>query len=458
MTTAEPLAQYQLDGAALLASRYRASIFDEPGLGKTAQAIRARELVGGGQTLVICPAGARPVWVGQFALWGRDGAKVIRAETVFDLLTWQRGRCDVLIIGYEQAVNWRADLESDFFDVLIIDEAHYMKNPDAARTKAIIGEHNKPGGIALRASYVWCLTGTPAKNDPADIWAPLWLSGEMRLGYFAFQRTYFRQRRTTFSTSNRVRPDKVAELRAIMAKMSYMRTFEDVGEQLPPMRASELPIDGDSSQVVEYLKQYPGLSDAIIASLETGGKLSFDNGIHIATLRAMIAEAKAPVYAKVITDELLNGGVDKLVVMGHHRAALELVNQHLLHHGIHSEMIVGGVPDYQREKIVNSFQSNDDPNGVRVIVGNITAAGTALTLTAACRIDMLESAFTPADNSQAIKRVRRKGQKRMTLVRLVSLADSFDQVVTRIVLRKVETIRETFGRDQLFNELTTALD
>ena len=42
MTTAEPLAQYQLDGAALLASRYRASIFDEPGLGKTAQAIRAR--------------------------------------------------------------------------------------------------------------------------------------------------------------------------------------------------------------------------------------------------------------------------------------------------------------------------------------------------------------------------------------------------------------------------------
>jgi hypothetical protein len=171
----------------------------------------------------------------------------------------------------------------------------------------------------------------------------------------------------------------------------------------------------------------------------------------------MIAEAKAPVYAKVITDELLNGGVDKLVVMGHHRAALELVHQHLLHHGIHSEMIVGGVPDYQREKIVNSFQSND-PNGVRVIVGNITAAGTALTLTAACRIDMLESAFTPADNSQAIKRVRRKGQKRMTLVRLVSLADSFDQVVTGIVLRKVASIRETFGRDSLFDELTTALD
>ncbi len=52
MTTAEPLAQYQLDGAALLASRYRASIFDEPGLGKTAQAIRARELVGGGHKML----------------------------------------------------------------------------------------------------------------------------------------------------------------------------------------------------------------------------------------------------------------------------------------------------------------------------------------------------------------------------------------------------------------------
>jgi hypothetical protein len=69
--------------------------------------------------------------------------------------------------------------------------------------------------------------------------------------------------------------------------------------------------------VVEYLKQYPGLSERIIQSIEAGGgALSFDDSTHIATLRALIAEAKAPGYARLITEELKSGTIDKLVVMG----------------------------------------------------------------------------------------------------------------------------------------------
>lgn len=450
----EKLEQYQIEGAAFLAANYRASIFDEPGLGKTAQAIRARELVKADRTIVICPAGVRQVWPYQIRLWGRDNARVVKADSVFDLVAWQRGKVDVLVMSYEQAVNWAADIASDFFDALIIDESHYLKNPEAKRTKAIVGNKGDGiGGIAGFASRVWCLTGTPIKNDPADLWVPLRLAGQTRLDFTAFQKRFFKQRVGTFSVSNSVRKEALPELQAMLRDMSLMRTFDDVGSSLPPIRLDVLPVDGDSRLVVEYLKQYPGLSERIIQSIETEGRLAFDDGTHIATLRSLIAEAKAPGYARLITEELKSGTIDKLVIMAHHRRAIQLVAEHLNQHGIRAEMIVGGTSERQREQTVRSFQ--DDPKGVRVIVGNITAAGTGLTMTAACRLDMLESSWTPADNVQAVRRIRRKGQTRPTLARFVMLNNSFDDSVAKIVTRKANTIVSITAKDNLHEAMAT---
>lgn len=445
----EKLEQYQVDGGAFLAASYRASIFDEPGLGKTAQAIRACELVKATRTIVICPAGVRQVWPFQWKLWGRSNPRVIRADSVFDLVAWQKGRVEVLVMSYEQASHWWRDIASDFFDCLIVDESHYLKNPDAKRTRAIVGDHGDgSGAIAGMASYVWCLTGTPIKNDPADLWVPLKLAGQTRLEFTAFQKRYFKQRIGTFSVTNTPRPEALPELQAMLRDMSLMRTFTDVGSQLPPIRLDVLPVDGDSRAVVEYLKDYPGLSDRILQSIEAGGgMLSFDDNTHIAALRAMIAEAKAPGYARLITEEMKSGTIDKLVVMGHHRRGLQIVAEHLNAHGIRAEMIVGGTSERQREATVRSFQ--DDPKGVRVICGNITAAGTGLTLTAACRLDMLESSWTPADNVQAIRRIRRKGQMRPTLARFVMLQNSFDDAVAAVVTRKANTIVSITDKDNL---------
>lgn len=443
----EKLEPYQLDGAAFLAASYRGSIFDEPGLGKTAQAIRACELVKAQRVVVICPAGVRQVWPYQFKLWGRSNPRIVKADSVFDLVAWQKGKRDIIVMSYEQAVQWSKELASEFFDVLIIDESHYLKNPDAKRTRAIVGAHGDGlNAIAGMASHVWCLTGTPIKNDPADLWVPLRLSGKTNLEFTAFQKRFFRQRPGTFSVSNTPRKEALPELQAMMRDMSLMRSFEDVGSQLPPIRLDVLPVDGDSRAVVEYLKDYPGLSDRILQSIEAGGGgLAFDDSQHVATLRSMIAEAKAPGYARLITEELKSGTIDKLVVMGHHRRGIEIVADHLNSHGIHAAVIYGGTRN--GAEIERSFQ--DDPKGVRVIVGNITSAGTGITLTAACRLDMLESSWTPADNVQAIRRIRRKGQTRPTLARFVMLQNSFDDTVAGIVTRKANTIVSITAKDNL---------
>lgn len=443
----DQLEQYQLEGAAFLAARNRASIFDEPGLGKTAQAIRALELVQVGRsrdevfrTLIVCPAGVRQVWPYQAQLWGRTNAKVVKAATVFDLVAWQRGRIDVLVVSFEQATGWVDDITSDFFGCLIVDESHYLKNPEAKRTKALLR-------IAAMAEFAWNLTGTPMKNDPADLWVPLHMAGAIDLSFTAFQKRYFKQRVGTFSVSNTVRKETLDELREILAGMSVMRTFDDVGYQLPAIRLDTLPVDGEREDIVSYLRQFPGLDQRIVQSIEAGAGLSFDDSTHISTLRALIAEAKAPGYAKLVIEELKSGTTDKLVVMAHHRRAIEIVAEQMRAAGINVGVIVGGTSERDRERIVRSFQ--DDPAGVRVVIGNITAAGVGLTLHAAAKIDMLESAWTPTDNVQAIRRVRRRGQTRPTFGRFVMLANSFDQTVAGIVTRKANTFVSITTKDNL---------
>lgn len=439
---------YQIAGAQFLAGRQRAALYDEPGLGKTAQAIRASELAGLQRGIVICPAGVRQVWPYQWKLWGRSNARVVRADDAYSLAAWQRGRVDWLAMSYEQAVAWQHEITSDFFDGLIVDEAHYMKNPEAKRTTAVVGRHaDGIGGICGMAAHVWLLTGTPMKNDPADLWVHLRLCGATGLSFTKFQTRYFKQKHSTFGTKNTIRKEMLDELKSLLCMMSVMRTFDDVGEQLPPIRLDTLPVDGDDRAVVEHLRQFPGLSDRIVQVIEQEGRLSFDDSTHIGTLRALIAEAKAPGYAALVADELSTGVIDKLVVMAHHRTAIQIVADFLNRRGIRAAVIYGGTSERDKEAAVRSFQ--DDPNGVRVIVGNIQAAGTGLTLTAACRLDMLESSWTPADNVQAVRRIRRKGQTRPTLARFVMLNRSFDATVAKIVTNKANTIVTITDKDNL---------
>lgn len=445
MTTLDP---YQIEGARDLAAHCRRGLYDEPGLGKTAQAIRARELAGLKSTLVICPAGVRQVWPYEFRLWAQTAVTLLEGATIYDASAWARGRRDVLICSYEQAVAWQEILTRDYFDLLICDESHYMKSPSAKRTRAVLGEHGDGiNAIAGMAKFAWFLTGTPIKNDPVDIWAMLKATGSTKMTYTGFQTRYFNQKVSTFSVKNNIKDGALSELQVVIRGSGMMRTFADVGQQLPPARLDVWPIDGDARPIVEYLSQYPGLSERILRSLKDEGRIMFEDGEHISRLRALIAEAKAPNYARMITEELKSGTVDKLVVMGHHRRALNIILEHLREHKINAEAINGTTAPKERERVVRSFQ--DDPKGVRVIVGNIQAAGTGITLTAAHRIDMFESSWTPTDNVQAVKRVHRKGQSKNVFVRFVMLQKSFDETVAKIVAAKANAILAITEKDTL---------
>src|SRR4051812_37317031 len=155
---------FQDTGAAWLASMKIAILADEMRLGKSAQAIRACDLIFADRVLVICPATAKENWAREFETFSITG---INPE----------------ILSYDGLV--RASYASIFaspWDVLICDESHYLKEPKSKRTQAVFGS----AGVARISKRVWLLSGTPAPNHAAELWVILHVAGRTALAYESF--------------------------------------------------------------------------------------------------------------------------------------------------------------------------------------------------------------------------------------------------------------------------------
>lgn len=447
---------YQKVGAKFLSERTRAGLFDQMRVGKSAQAVRAADMLLLRRGIVICPAVAREVWRGEFAKFGILRRSVVKGVTIHDFVSWMRGTFDVLVTSFEQATKWAARIRDmgEILDFVIVDEGHYLKNFEAQRTKAILGDftlklHEKSvPGIVDYARYSWILTGTPMANDPADIYTFLRFCNTeargnvMPLSRGLFQRLYFSTFKKTFGERNAPRPDKLAELRRMIENNSLRRTQAEAGLQFPPIWFTSITLDGDTTAIRELLAQWPGLEPAIVAAVKTGG-VSFLDAQHIATLRRLVAEAKAIPYAELLYEELQNTD-QKYVVMGISKRALIMIQDYLIARGITAYVINGDTSEKQRVALMESFQT--DPTS-RVMLCNLFAAGTAISLTAACNVDMFESAWAPGPNAQGLMRVQGISQKRNITARWVTLVNTIDEAVNEIVAEKTAAIAQVQGSE-----------
>lgn len=439
-----PLFPYQEEGAHALASRSRYGLHDEMGIGKTAQLIRAINLVGGGRGVVIGPASLRENFIGEYRKFGQYPLRLCKGNNIHDYVAWQRGRFDTLVTSYEQATKWwpRFKEHGEFLDFIAIDEAHYLKNVTVARTIAIMGkEASMTDCWSEWCEHGWHSTGTPIPNDPADVYTFLRFCGVMPLNYGSFIRRYFFVTPRAFGSRQTVKPEMVGELQALIENNRIRRTKKSIGLQLPPIFLTTFLVDGDASEINRMLREYPGLENAILMALEQGG-LSFLDAQHVGTLRRLIGEAKAVPYAHLLLEELQFMPDAKRVVFGVHVNALNYVKEFMNANGVKTVGIQGSTSEKDRIEAVRAFQNDPD---CRVFVGNIRAAGVGLTLTAASDLDMLESDWTPAGNAQAIMRVHRIGQQHNVRARFITLAQSFDETVNDVVAGKTAAIAEIEG-------------
>lgn len=437
---------YQALGTRFLASRRRALLADEPGLGKSKQAIDACDQIEAKRVIVICPAVVRPSWKRQFELWQKRERpiRVLESRGLFPM------RDGVTIASYELVKDVLDSLEPADVDALIIDEAHYLKNRKAKRTKTVYGTRcNGSGGLVDRGVYVWALTGTPAPNDPSELW-PIMRAlfpealrkdrFDRPLAFWAFVNRYCRTVMVGVGRMKIVGGKNLQELRECLQPHMLRRQAEDVLHELPPWRFDDVPLQAKDVAGIDW--QDPRLEKLLKALQEDDRKALKQLSLDLSTMRRLIGVAKARAVAELLDAEF-DGGLRKIVLFAWHHDVIDALVQRLQAH--RPQVITGMTSPGDREGALEAFQKDDR---ARVFIGQIKAAGVGLDglQQATSEVLFVESSWSPNDNMQAAHRVRRIGQVLPVRVRFASLAGSIDEQISAALRRKTEMLTQLFER------------
>lgn len=434
---------YQNYAADVMAARDRFGLHDEMGIGKTATTIGAINRTLGERGIIVCPAMLRENWIREFRRFSKYDLRLCKGKNIHDFVAWSRGRFDVLITSYEQMTKWTPAFAAsgEYIDFIAFDEAHYLKNAEAARTRTLLG--SGPLGedsLVQWAENCWHITGTPMANDPLDVYTFLRFAKAIDMDKDEFVNYFFHKKVGTYSSRHSLRPDMLNDMQQLIGNNSIRRTHNDVGMELPRIWMNEVLVEGSTVSIEDALAGYPHFEEAIVNAIRTGD-ISHLDAAYIATLRRLVGKAKAVPYAQMLKMEL-DAGAGKRVVFCVHTEPLLYVQRYLAKYGYNAVIAYGDTPEHARQEAVRSFM--EDPN-VHVFIGNIKVAGVGLTLTSSSEIDMLESDWTPAGNAQAIKRVHRYGQTEEVRARFITLAKSIDETVNRVVAGKTAAIAEIEG-------------
>ena len=379
-----PLYQYQKEGREFLASRYHALLADEMGLGKTFQAIAAAEQVGARRVLVVCPASVRAQW-----------ERVVVEELGDDeILNWG-------FVSYNLVGDGR--LKDSEWDVLICDEAHFLKTPDSRRTLAVLG----PDGVARRARFKWMLTGTPVLNRPVEFYPILSTLCGKKLGafqsYSAFTQRYCGAYWEGPGRGMNVRgASRVDELRGVLDGFILRRELDQVLPELPKAIVTTVGVDlrREDAEIVDEVEREILGREAYVSSV-----MEDYSGLGDAS-RLMRATGIAKIHGVTQFVRDLLETVDKVVVFAWHREVIDALAGRL--NGVKH---YGGMSDTQKTEAREQFTT--DPE-CRVFVGNIKSSGTGLDglQRVANNCVFAENSWTPGEMDQCIGRLKRIGQER----------------------------------------------
>lgn len=370
------------------------------GLGKTVQAIVATKRVKPRRTVVVCPASVRENWKREWVEWGGHGA--------------------LAVVSYSSLIRRPvADTDGEScIDLVILDEAHYVKTPSSKRTKAALK-------LGQRAKWCWLLSGTPMPNDPRELYAPfkyLWPEHMTASTAFAWMDRYCKWVESdygyrVFGTTPLAR----TELGPTLKKFMLRRRVSEVALDLPPLRftAQSLPRD-------------PDLRDAL---LDLGVDPESEDSM--STLRRVLGTYKAPKVAQEVLREL-NNGLDSIVVLYHHHDTGDVLRDAFWKAKIPTQGFDGRVHPMKRQVAIDQFQAGYG----RCFLAQQTAAGIGITLTRSSEIVLVEPSWSPSDNDQAVKRVHRIGQDKPCRARIFMVPDSLDEQVMGVLLRKQKMLTE----------------
>ena len=422
---------YQVAGAEWLASKEQALLADFMGIGKSAEAVRACDLVGANSILVICPGNARVNWQREFERFSpmdRSCCVVMPGKKI-------DSAANVWILSYEMATTMADELKRRRHEVLILDEAHYLKERAAKRTKAVYGASKRIPGIIASADRTWRLTGTPAPSNASELHTHFKSAGLATEPYWDWVFRYCQGFDSNFGfkiTGHKNEDELRARLKPFM-----LRRME--GTELPPLCFETVAVERSDELLTSILSKAAAKADE---ELQCALATPNDNALAIlestaqsySTLRRYTVLAKCPAIAEIL-EQNFEAGMDKMVLFAVHVDAVEWLAERLKK--FNPVTLYGKTPANKKQNVVDTFQNDKN---CQLLIGNIQTAGIAITLTAGCEVGFAEKVWVPGDIVQALKRCHRRGQTRGVRVRSFTLYDSSDELVDEALMRKVKEL------------------
>jgi len=493
---------HQRAGVKFLATARRALLADEPGLGKTAQAIRAlKKLKDDGEdvfpALIVCPNTLKKNWQREFGTWWKGvNVQVIKGSTAQRRKQFDEENVDVYVInweslrthsrlapfgsialarckackGHDERVTenrcevHERELNRIDFKAVVADEIHRSKDPKSKQTRALWAASGE-------ADIRFALTGTPIAKNVLDLWAILhWLSPNE---FPSKTRWIDRMVDTMLNAFGGmmvlgIKPNMEDEFHATINPRMRRMLKQRVLPWLPEMMFERRDVE----MSVKQAKAYKDMRDNMIAELEGGGAVvapsvltqttrlvQFANAFaenvvdeRTGEIKTILAEPSCKVDA--LMDDIKNGdfGDDSVAVCAVSRQLIELLSGRLTKEGIAHGLITGAQNEDERQEAIDDFQSGK----TKWILFTAQAGGVGVTLTAGRRLVMLQRPWSLVDHKQALDRIHRIGSEIHDSVVIMDYVTdgTIEERVLQVLTEKAENFEQIVkDKDKLLDLL-----
>ena len=424
-----PPLEHQKTAIEKLVGSKRFILADDMGLGKTTSTIIAALETDVKKILIICPASLKINWEREIRNYTDRSVYICEGKNFSTEHDFVIVNYDIIKNFYDLKDKENSPITKGNFDLVIIDEAHYISNPQAQRTKLI-------NSFVKDVEYLWLLTGTPMTSRPINYYNLLNLiESPVAQNWMAYVIRYCQGYQ--FKAGNRKvwnvnGASNLEELRDRTSRQVLRRLKEDVLD-LPEkiitpiyLRLKSKKYEELMGEYYEWYNKHPDESRSLTVQFNK-----------LMKVRQVIAEEKILNTIEVVENILeLN---KKVIIFTNFTDTLHKIHSHF---GKKAVYLDGTCSKVQRQYAVDQFQDNDK---IKVFVGNLQAAGVGITLTAGEAVIFNDLSFVPAHHQQAEDRAYRYGQKNCVSVYYPLFDNTIEGVIYDMLINKKNIIDTVMG-------------
>ena len=425
-----PPLSHQKEAIEKLVGNKKFILADDMGLGKTTSTVIGALETGAKKIMIVCPASLKLNWKREIENYTDRSISVIEGKK------WESA--DFVIINYDIIKNFHDSkneeesiiLQEDF-DLIVLDEAHYIQNTQAKRTKLL-------NDVISQIDRVWFLTGTPMTSRPINYYNLLDLvESPVAYNWMAYVIRYCEGYQFNVGARkvwNVNGSSNLEELRDRTKSHVLRRLKEDILD-LPEKIITPVYLRMKSKEYEELMGDYYDWYEN-----DDEKKSLTVQFTKLMKVRQCIAEEKIKDTIE-LAENIIEQGKKVLIFTNF----TDTLNQIADHFGKKAVKLDGRMSKNARQLSVDQFQENDK---IQVFVGNLKAAGVGITLTAAEAVIMNDLSFVPSDHAQAEDRAYRYGQKFSVSVYYPIFENTIEGVIYDILNKKKKIIRTVMGDDE----------